>query len=73
VLFSINGESTEVKVDLFNTEGKAVIATGALDLGVHAAKDGKLVLRCEVVGGNPASEGSKSFFGVDCVRLTPVK
>ncbi|MFH0946678.1 MAG: glycoside hydrolase family 172 protein [Planctomycetota bacterium] len=72
VLFSINGKSTDVRVDLFNTEGKAVAATGPIDLGIHQAKDGKMVLGCEVVGGNPASEGSRSFFGLDCVRLTPV-
>ena len=28
------------------------------------------VLRAEVVGGNPKSEGNKSFFGLDCVVLT---
>ena len=72
VLFSINGKSTDVRVDLFNTEGKAVVATGPIDLGVHDASDGKMILGCEVVGGNPESAGSRSFFGLDCVRLTPV-
>ena len=70
VLFTINGTPTDLGVDLFNLDGHAVAATGPLDLGVHAAKDGGLVLRCEVVGGNPASLGSRAFFGLDCVRLT---
>jgi len=70
VSFSINGKPTDVEVDLLDDE---VTATGALDLGVHEAKDGALILRCEVVGGNPASKGSRSFFGLDCVRLTPVQ
>jgi hypothetical protein len=73
VLFSIDGEATGRGVDLYNHMERKVAATGALDLGVHEARDGRMILRCEVVGGNPASEGSRSFFGLDCVRLTPVE
>jgi len=69
VLFSIDGEPTEVTPDLYHPE---VIATGSLDLGLHEAQEGALILRCEVIDGNPESRGSRSFFGLDCVRLTPV-
>jgi len=72
VVFSIDGKSTGLGVDLFNLRGKQVVNTGPLDLGTHEVKDGAFVLRCEVVGGNPASLGSRSFFGLDCVLLTPV-
>ena len=29
-----------------------------------------MVLRVEVVGANPASQGTKSYFGLDCVVLS---
>jgi hypothetical protein len=73
LLFSIDGESTGLGVDLYNIVERKVAATGALDLGVHQAKDGHFLLRAEVVGGNPASEGTRSYFGLDCVRLTPAE
>jgi len=72
VQFSVDGRKAGEPVDLFNTEGRAVAATGPIDLGVHEVRAGSIVLGCEVVGGNPASLGSRSFFGLDCVRLTPV-
>ncbi|MEW6071508.1 MAG: glycoside hydrolase family 172 protein [Planctomycetota bacterium] len=73
VLFSIDGKPTGLGADLFNLAGQEVAATGPLDLGVHEVTGGGLVLRAEVAGGNPASSGTRSFFGLDCVRLTPVE
>ena len=73
VLFSIDGKSTGLGVDLYNRVERKVDATGALHLGVHETTGDAMILRCEVVGGNPAAEGSRSFFGLDCVRLTPVE
>jgi len=72
VLFSVNGEATGLGVDLYNLSGREVASTGPLDLGERRPVDGKLILRAEVVGGNPASEGTRSFFGLDCVKVTPV-
>jgi hypothetical protein len=69
--FQVNGKDTGKEVDLFNTAGKAVAPTGAIDLGVFEAEGGSMTLRAEVVGGHPDSEGSKSFFGLDCVVLEP--
>ena len=34
---------------------------------VYAPRDGKFVLRAKVIGANPASIGSKCFFGLDAV------
>jgi hypothetical protein len=70
VRFLVNGRRVGDDVDLFNTEGRAVAATGAIDLGVVRADDGRLVLRIEVVGSNERSEGSGTYFGIDCVVLT---
>lgn len=71
VRFFVNGQRAGEDVDLFNTAGRAVAVTGAIDLGVHTPQDGRLVLRAEVVGGNERAEGTRSFFGLDCVVVTP--
>jgi hypothetical protein len=73
VRFFVNGERAGEDVDLFNSEARAVAATGPIDLGVHEPVDGALTLKVEVVGRNPASELTGSYFGLDCVVLTPEK
>jgi hypothetical protein len=70
VHFSLNGEKTGPDVDLYNTKGRQVAKTGPIDLGQTAAKEGKILLRVDVVGANPKSEGTKSLFGLDCIVLT---
>lgn len=40
-----------------------------LDLGVFLPKDGRFVLRAQVVGTNPRSSGSRFFFGLDGIEL----
>ena len=67
--FKINGTGEGVEVDLFNRKERKVAATGPIDLGIHVTKDGKFALTAEVVGGHPRSEGTKSYFGLDCVTL----
>ena len=64
----------ELKFDMevWHWKERKVEATGALDLGVLEPKNGYLILRAEVVGGHERSEGSKSFFGLDCVVLEEV-
>ncbi len=49
---------------------RIVATTGPIDLGVFEPLDGHLTIRMEVVGGNPRSEGTKSFYGLDCVVVT---
>lgn len=71
VRFSLNGKHAGQDVDMFNAKERTVVSTGPIDLGTATPVDGKIVLRAEVVGGNPKAEGTKAFFGLDCVVLTP--
>ncbi len=36
-----------------------------------ALNGGKFILRAEVSGANPASQGARYLFGLDCVTLLP--
>jgi hypothetical protein len=65
--FSINGKAAEKDYDAY---GKDPAAGGPVDLGVFEPKDGRMILRVEVVGANPASKGTQSYFGLDCVVLS---
>jgi hypothetical protein len=65
--FSVNGKAAAKDYDAFSKEAKA---WGPVDMGVFEPKDGKMVLRIEVVGANPESRGTKSYFGLDCVVLS---
>ena len=53
--------------------GVTVAEREEIELGVFEPLGGKITLRAEVIGGNPRSEGTKSYFGLDCVIVTPVK
>lgn len=68
VRFSVNGRSAG-EVDLCNTAGRTVVATGPIELGVFEPKDGGFLLRAEVIGANPKSDGTKSYFGLDCIAI----
>jgi hypothetical protein len=70
VRFSVNGERAGGDVDLFNAADRAVAATGPIDLGIRGPRNGRYVLRVEVVGSNARSEKPGTFFGVDCVVLS---
>jgi hypothetical protein len=65
--FSINGKPAEKEWDAYTKESRA---SGPIELGVFESKEGEMVLRVEVVGANPASQGTKSYFGLDCVVLS---
>jgi len=65
--FSINGKPAEKEWDACTKESRA---SGPIELGVFEPRDGQMVLRVEVVGANPASKGTKSYFGLDCVVLS---
>lgn len=64
--FAVNGKADGVTFDGY---AEKPAPTGPIQLGVHEPKDGKFVLRAEVVGTNAASTGSRYFFGLDAVLL----
>ena len=66
--FAVNGKVVDVNFDGYAPQP---IPTGPINLGVHEPKDGKFILRAEVAGANPAANGQRYFFGLDCVALQP--
>ena len=66
--FSVNGQAKGGDYDAYAPQA---VASGPIDLGTAEPKDGKLLLRVEVVGSNPAAKGTGCFFGLDCVVLRP--
>ncbi|MFO0836474.1 MAG: glycoside hydrolase family 172 protein [Phycisphaerales bacterium] len=73
IRFSIDGKQVGKDTDLFSGAQNKVEPTGPIDLGVIEPKGDSFILRAEVVGGNEKSMGSKAFFGLDCLVLTPAK
>lgn len=73
VRFSIDGTQVGKDTDFFSGAQNKVEPTGAIDLGTIEPKGDSFILRAEVVGGNEKSMGSKAFFGLDCLVLTPAK
>jgi len=65
--FSVNGQPVGKDYDAW---AEKPVASGPIDLGVFEPKDGAFILRVEVVGANPKSKNSQSFFGLDAVTLT---
>ena len=66
VRFSVNGAVAGNDYDAYHSEATT---SGPIELGSFQPKDGKLLLRIEVVGTNPASKGARYFFGFDCAVL----
>ncbi len=66
VRFSINGQAAGNDFDGYHARA---VASGPIELGTFAPKEGKLLLRAEAVGTNPASNGARYFFGLDCIVL----
>ena len=71
VQFSVNGVEAGDPVDFFSGAQGVCKASGPLELGSFTPDRGRLLLRAEVVGGNPQALGTRPFFGLDCVVLTP--
>lgn len=71
VRFSINGRPAGEQVDLYSGQQGRAAPTGPLKLGTFEPRGGKLILRAEVVGGNEKAAGTRSFFGLDCITLSP--
>lgn len=70
--FSVNGRKAGKPVDLYSGKEGVCKASGPIELGSFMPAGGKLVLRAEVVGGNPEAAGTHAFFGLDCIMLEPV-
>ena len=70
VRFSVNGLPAGEGVDLFSGDRK-VHATGPIDLGQFAPKDGMFVVRAEIIGANEKASNPKTYFGIDCFVLGP--
>jgi len=66
---SLDGKKLGSALDLFND---GVVATGPVDLGTHELAAGKHKLTVEITGANPKAV-KKYMFGLDYVRLVPVK
>lgn len=70
--FTVNGTKAHEDMDMYSPRSEGIQPTGPIDLGVHKPLRGNINLRVQVIGGNPASEGNHSFFGLDCLTLEPV-
>lgn len=66
VRMSVNGKTARE----FDGYAEKVLPTGPLDLGVFEPRDGAFVLRAEIIGANPKTQGPKYLFGLDCVVLS---
>ncbi len=65
--FSVNGRPAGKDYDAYSPR---VILSGPIELGVFEPQDGKFMLRVEVVGANPESKNSKSYFGLDAITAS---
>ena len=63
---SVNGERAGPDFDGYAPKPEL---SGPVELGVFRPRDGRLVLRVEVIGTNPASHGSRYYCGLDAVQV----
>ena len=68
--FSVNGTPSIVTSDLWASD---VQPADPLNLGAFTPKDGNFLLRTEVTGANPKSNGPRIFYALDCLVLEPAK
>ena len=61
-----NGRKVGKPVDLYESDPVTIVP---VDLGVLRPAGNVITLRVELIGKNPKSRGSGSFFGLDCVVL----
>jgi hypothetical protein len=64
--FTVNGRTVPATFDGY---ASSVQPGPGFVLGEFQPHDGKFTLRAEVAGANPAAEGAKYFFGLDCLTL----
>ena len=73
VQFSVNGDAAGKPVDLYSGAPGKVVPSGPILLGVFTPKGGAITIRATLSGSNPQSQGTKSFFGIDAVKLEETK
>ena len=66
IRFTVNGLEAAKEIDFYHAEPSLA---DPVELGTFHAKDGKLLLRAEVIGANAASRGPRFYCGFDCVEL----
>jgi hypothetical protein len=66
--FSVNGERAGKDFDGYAPQP---VLSGPIELGVFQPREGRLVLRVEVIGANPSSRGPRYYFGLDAVQVLP--
>ncbi len=62
--FTVNGRAIASTFDGYADRPRP---SGPIELGVHEPRDGRFVLRAEVIGANPAATGARYCFGLDAV------
>jgi len=71
VRVSVNGKPLGESIDLYNPEGKGMLSTGPIDLGTFEPGPVWPILRFELTGSHPEAKKPGTYFGIDCVVLTP--
>ena len=66
VQLSVNGRKAGRPIDLYESDPATITK---MDLGEVTPAGNTITLRVELVGKNPDSRGSGTFFGLDCVEL----
>ena len=66
VRFTVNGQVSGKEIDFYHAEPTLA---DPVDLGTFQGKDGKLLLRADIVGANAASRGPRFYCGFDCLEL----
>ncbi len=64
--FTVNGTTV---APVFDGYAEKPAPSGPIPLGLHEPKDGRFILRAEVIGANAAATGARHFFGLDAVVL----
>ena len=62
--FTVNGRKVGVTFDGYAAN---VTPSGPIDLGTHAPEHGRLLLRVDLTGTNPRSDGARFYAGLDAV------
>jgi len=71
VQYRVNGQDAGGPIDHFSGKPNSVTPAEPVSLGTFTPVNGRIVLRATLVGGNPKALGTRSFFGLDCITLTP--
>jgi hypothetical protein len=70
---TVNSRQVGEPIDFFSGQSGKVVPTGPISLGNAKSEDGHITIRFELVGANDRASGTRSFFGLDCIVLTPKK